>query len=113
MAPRASLPGELMLDAIVIYPARRLDTLRRGFDRTDYAQTGEWDERTLERVKRGSPYVALRWVLHPALGIPLTPFTVWRRPANAREQAQPINGWHQTGFDTWGWDGVTEMLRIE
>ena len=52
-------------------------------------------------------------MLNPALGIPLTPFTVWRRPAFSREKAVPIPGWHQTGSDTWGWDGVTEMLRIE
>ncbi|RSM45738.1 hypothetical protein DMA12_12725 [Amycolatopsis balhimycina DSM 5908] len=112
MAPRVSLPGELFLDAIVSYPERQLDV---GFDvdDKDYGRRVPFDEATRERVKRRAPYVALRWVLNPALGIPLEPFTVWRRPARKREAAQPIGGWHQTGFGTFEWDGVTELLRIE
>ena len=113
MAPRASLPGELFLDAVITDPAQQLDTLKRGFDPKDYAQAGEWDPDTLDRVRRRGSFVALRWVLNPALGVPLTPFTVWRRPAAQREPAGPIPGWHQAGPGTWAWDGITEMLRIE
>jgi hypothetical protein len=113
VAPRESLPGELFLDAIVVYPTRALDVLRHGFGAQDYAQMGDWDPETADRAGRREPYIALRWVLNPALGVPLTPFTVWRRAAFRREPAQPIPGWHVSGFDTWTWDGVTEMLRIE
>jgi len=112
MAPRASLPGELFLDAIVIYPERQLAAEDGGND-NDYGRRIPYDEAARERAARRQPYIALRWVLNPALGIPLGPFTVWRRPAGQREAAVPINGWHQAGFDTFEWDGVTEMLRIE
>lgn len=113
MAPRASLPGELFLDAIVVNPVRQLDYLLRGLGDADYARLGTWDQKTQELAKKQGASVALRWVLNPALGIPLTPWTVWRRPVFQRDAAQPIAGWHLTGFDTFGWDGVTEMLRIE
>jgi hypothetical protein len=113
MADRASLPGELTLDAIIADPLRQIDASHQSFGEADYARMGTWDAEALERAKKRGPSIALRWVLNPALGIPLTPFTVWRRPAFRREKAVPIPGWHQTGSDTWGWDGVTEMLRIE
>jgi hypothetical protein len=111
MAPRASLPGELVLDAIVVYPTRGLAVGSNG--QGDYGRRIPFDAATRERAKRRQPYVALRWVLNPALGIPLEPFTVWRRPASLREPAEPINGWHRVGLDTFEWDGVTELLRIE
>ena len=112
MAPRASLPAELFLDAIVIYPERQLAAGDGGND-NDYGRRIPYDQAARERAMRRQPYVALRWVLNPALGIPLGPFTVWRRPAAQREAAEPINGWHQAGAGTFEWDGVTEMLRIE
>ena len=113
MAPRASLPGELFLDAIVVNPVRQLDYLLRGFGDGDYTRLGTWDEKTQQLAKKHGPSVALRWVLNPALGIPLGPWTVWRRPAFQRDAAQPIAGWHRAGSDTFEWDGISEMLRIE
>ncbi|WP_225821648.1 hypothetical protein [Streptomyces naphthomycinicus] len=113
MAPRASLPGELFLDAIVIDPARELKLLQQTGNPQDWATVAPFDAATLQRVQQRAPYVALRWALNPALGVPPEPFTVWRRPAGQRDPAQPIPGWHRTGPDTWGWDGVTEMQRIE
>jgi hypothetical protein len=109
---RVSLPGELFLDAIVVDPARQLDFLLRGFGDGDFARLGSWDDRTIERARKRGRSVALRWVLNPALGIPITPWTVWRRPAFARDPAVPIAGWRRSG-DTFVWDGVSEMLRIE
>ncbi|HEX2036212.1 MAG TPA: hypothetical protein VHS99_18680 [Chloroflexota bacterium] len=67
----------------------------------------------LERLHGRGPYVALRWVLHPVLGIPLEPFTVWRRPVQEREPATAIAGFAQAEGGYFRWDGVTEMLRIE
>lgn len=113
MAPRAPLPGELVLDAIVVYPTRALDTQVGRRDTADWAHPVAWDERTLEHVKRRQPYVALRWVLNPGLGIPLEPFTVWRRPAAQREAATPIPGGHLTPGGRYVWDGISEVLRIE
>jgi len=112
MALRAPLPGELVLDAIVCYPRRALDTQVGNRQSTDWAHPVAWDERTLERVKRRQPYVALRWVLQPGLGIPLEPFTVWRRPAFSREATTPIPGAQWAG-SRYVWDGISEMMRIE
>jgi hypothetical protein len=103
----------MFLDAIVVYPALQLESVYRGLDGPGYARLGQWDDQTRTRAKLQRPYVALRWVLNPALGIPLAPFTVWRRPVEQREPAEPVTDWKQTGFFSFGWDGMTEMLRIE
>ncbi|OCB65574.1 hypothetical protein A5729_15805 [Mycobacterium vulneris] len=113
MAPRISLPGELFLDAAVIYPLRLLDTLGTQRADGDFGTPQGLDDASVQRARERRPYVALRWVLNPILGIPLQPFTVWRREIAAREAPQPIPGWHQAGPNTFEWDGVTEMLRIE
>ena len=52
-------------------------------------------------------------MLNPVLGIPLAPFTVWRRPVGKRGPAKEISFWRQIAGDTYWWDGISEMMRIE
>lgn len=66
----------------------------------------------IENVRGRPPHVALRWVLNPALGIPLEPFTVWRRHRRAREDATPI-AWTHSSDGSVRWDELTEMMLVE
>jgi hypothetical protein len=113
MAPRVSLPGEFYLDAIVVDPVAGI---RRAIGEdgnwVDWAQPAQFDDSVILRARERGPFVALRWVLNIALGMPLEPFTVWRRSASRRETALPIPNWKQAGNTFW-WDGLTEMMRIE
>ena len=114
MADRACLPGEMHLDAVLVDPVAELrQFIAEERRRLEWAQPDEIDDRTSEAAKERGPYFALRWVLNTTLGIPLEPFTVWRRPAHLREPAEPIFLWHSIGDDTFWWDGISEMLRIE
>lgn len=114
MAPRACLPGELYLDAIRVYPPRQLDLLSgQQPDPRQWVTSVPFDDATRSRAEQRGEYIALHWVLNPVLGIPLEPFTVWRRPVPLREAATPIVGWRPTGLNTFGWDGITELLHIE
>lgn len=110
---RVSLPGEFYLDGIVVDPVAGIRAAigDRG-DRTDWAQPDKFDDEVIRKARDRGPYVSLRWVLNTTLGMPLEPFTVWRRASNRRETALPIPNFHQTG-DTFWWDGLTEMMRIE
>jgi hypothetical protein len=114
MAPRACLPGELYLDAIVMDPLHQITVLAGRRQNTgDWAVRDRFNPDVTTRAREQGRHIALRWVLNPALGIPLAPFTVWRRATQLREAMTPITGWHKIGHDTFGWDGVTEFLRIE
>jgi hypothetical protein len=113
VAPRVSLPGEFFIDAALIYPLELLDTIGSRQAQGDFGVPARLDQASVQRARERRPYVALRWVLNPILGIPLEPFTVWRRHPSQREAPQPIPGWHQAGPNTFEWDGITEMLRIE
>lgn len=114
MAPRACLPGELVLDAIVVDERRQLERLTRGdTGEQDWAEPRPFDDELHGQLADRGEYIALRWVLNPALGIPLEPFILWRRSAGLREATTPIDGWHRIGLFRFGWDGVTEMQRIE
>lgn len=109
MAARESLPGEFTLDAIVIAPNARLVEVQG--DPHDYGQPGRPDADAWGRARERGPYVSLRWVLNPALGIPVEPFVVWRRSAGLREVPTPISGLQRTG-STYTWGGVREMLQL-
>jgi hypothetical protein len=111
VATRESLPGEFFLDGIVIEPDRRLFVGHQQ-DVGNYAKPGQWDAEAWRRAEERGRYVALRWVLNPALGIPLEPFTVWRRPAWDREKASSIPGLRRAGT-TYTWGGVSEMMTVE
>ncbi|WP_412066279.1 hypothetical protein [Rhizobium sp. SYY.PMSO] len=113
MARRIGLPGELFLDAVVIDQARALAMSQGESTKEDWANPGRFDPETERRVKNAEPFIALRWVLNPVLGIPLAPFTVWRRPVEKRGPAREISFWRRIAADTYWWDGVSEMLRIE
>lgn len=107
MATRSCLPGEIFLDAAIIDP-----TGAREFPQTkDWAQPSEPDRDMTKANKKRGPYIALRWVLNPALGIPRRPFTVWRRPVSERPSLEDIPNLQLVGT-TYSWDGMTEMLRI-
>jgi hypothetical protein len=114
MAPRACLPGELVLDAIVMDERAQLDRLERGDPGLqDWVEPRRFSDSLREWLAERGQHIALRWVLNPALGIPLEPFTVWRRSAGLREAATPIHGWRRIGLFRFGWDGVTELQRVE
>lgn len=70
------------------------------------------DDHLIERVRQHPPHVALRWVLNPALGIPIEPFTVWRRHRKQREQPTPI-AWTHADDGSVRWDDLTEMMLLE
>ena len=113
MALRVSLPGELYLDGIVVDPVAGIRrALGERGNHVDWAQPENFDDALMLRARERGAYVALRWVLNIALGMPMEPFTVWRRSANRREAALPIPNWYRAG-DTFWWDGMTEMMRIE
>jgi len=111
MADRVCLPGEMSLDAIIVDPVRILRQAEGPGDNS-WVQPGKFDNETVERIRERGSYIALRWVLNTSVGMPFEPFTVWRRPPGMREPAVPIAGWKRYG-DTFWWDGLTEMLRIE
>lgn len=114
MAERLPLPGELYLDGIQVDEARRAISQRdRHVDEADYVRPEDYDDDALGRAHERGVFVSLRWVLSTAVGMPLEPFTVWRRPAALREPPQPIPNLRRIGADTWWWDGITEMLVIE
>ncbi|MFS8050611.1 hypothetical protein [Rhizobium sp. BR 314] len=113
MAPRVCFPGEFFLDAIVVDPRRQLAAQDRPAEAQDWARVAAPDDRAMRRARERGPYIALRWVLNASLGIPLEPFTVWRRTALKRPPAKPIDNWHRIAPDTFWWDGLTEMLLIE
>jgi len=113
MASRVSLPGEFYLDAIVVDPVAGIRrAIADAGNRVDWAQPAQFDDSVIVRARERGPFIALRWVLNAALGMPLEPFTVWRRSAGRRETALPIPNWKQAGNNFW-WDGLTEMMRIE
>ncbi|KAA1176985.1 hypothetical protein FP026_25825 [Rhizobium tropici] len=113
MAPRVCLPGEFLLDAIVVDPRRQLAAQDRSPEAQDWARPAPIDDRTARKARGRGPYIALRWVLNASLGIPLEPFTVWRRTALKRPRAKSIDNWHRIAPDTFWWDGLTEMFLIE
>jgi hypothetical protein len=113
MVSRIGLPGEFFLDAAVIDQARALAIHEGDPTKEDWANPGRIDPETQQRVKKAVPYIALRWVLNPVLGIPLAPFTVWRRPVIERDPPREISFWRAISDDTYWWDGVSEMMRIE
>jgi hypothetical protein len=113
MAPRVSLPGEFHLDAIIVDPVAGIrQAIGQDRGRGDWAQPSNFDDAVIEKARKRGPYIALRWVLNTALGMPLEPFTVWRRHVSRREAALPIPNISLIG-DTFWWDGLTEMMRIE
>ena len=114
MATRISLPGELALHAIVVDPRVAIKNLAHvGDDPANFARTIGFDDPIFAEARKRGSHVALRWVINPALGIPLEPFTVWRRPVRFRERAEPIANLHPVGGDTFWWDGLTEMMLVE
>ncbi|MEU6076033.1 hypothetical protein [Micromonospora sp. NPDC047074] len=114
MADRMPLPGELYLDAILLDELRGAISQRdTNLDRSDFVRPEPFGDDCLRAAKERGRYVSLRWVLSTSVGIPLEPFTVWRRPAAKRERATPIPNLRRIGADTWWWDGLTEMLLIE
>lgn len=113
MAPRACLPGEFFLDAAIIDARRQIEIWRsQKAHREDWATLQPPSDGDIASAGR-PPFIALRWVLSAGLGIPLEPFTVWRRPASKREPPAPIANWRALGATSFVWDGVTEMMRIE
>ena len=112
MPDRSCLPGEMLLDAVVYYPNLLLDRLSASVTGT-FAQSVPFDADTIAQVHPAPRSYSLRWVLNPALGIPLEPFTVWRRSAHDREPLQPIQGWRLASESVFVWDRYTEMLIIE
>jgi hypothetical protein len=115
MAKRACLPGEFFLDAAIINPSQQIErgTPVNHQHREDWSQPQPFDDETINRAKITQSFISLRWVLNPSLGIPLEPFTVWRRPVASRETAQPIPNWRKADDTLYLWDSVTEMMRIE
>jgi hypothetical protein len=104
----------LYLDAIVMDPLHQITVLAgHRQNEGDWVVRDRFNPDVTTRARAQGRHIALRWVLNPALGVPLAPFTVWRRDAGQREAATPIGGWHKIGHDTFGWDGITEFLRIE
>src|SRR4051812_46993979 len=105
MAPRVSLPGEFYLDAIVVDPVANLRrAIAEGGNRVDWAQPTPFDDSVIVRARERGAFIALRWVLNTALGMPMEPFTVWRRSAKLRETALPIPNLSRAGNTFW-WDG--------
>jgi hypothetical protein len=113
---RFCLPGEFYLDAAII---SWRELYNQWVTATDQQPGNNWalvappGPEVLPTVLQAPPHIALRWVLNPCLGIPLAPFTVWRRKVGLREPSVAIPGWHPTGGGNFAWDGVSEMLRIE
>lgn len=114
MADRAPLPGEFYLDAVVMDELRRAAVLGdQNSNQEDWSRPISFEDNVLTAAKERDRYVSLRWILNTSIGIPLEPFTVWRRPVGKREPLTTIPDVHQIGPDTWWWDGLTEMLLLE